>query len=167
MAVSKYKELTWHWCWCRWCILSHQSTGSGRWSCWFGSASTPCSSFENDTSLTEPDPSTSPPADGGTPLINNAIFNNWRRSNQSWLIQVTCCSRQKFNLLPSVPKYSLTTCKTYKLRNSLVPAATGLLRNTFYFYFNQVLWHFIIFFFIVLIVFTVLPNGCLLLLAVQ
>lgn len=44
--------------------------GSGRWSCWFGSASTPCSSSGNDTLPTEPDPSTSPPAEGEKTLIN-------------------------------------------------------------------------------------------------
>lgn len=59
------REPTWRWCWCRWCTRSRRSTGSGRWSCWFGSASIPCSSSGNGTSQTEPVPSTSQPAGEG------------------------------------------------------------------------------------------------------
>lgn len=58
------KKPTWCWCWYRWCTRFHQSKGSGKWSCWFGSATTPCSSFENDTLPKEPDPSISTPAQG-------------------------------------------------------------------------------------------------------
>lgn len=67
---------TWRWCWCKWCTLSHQSMDSGRWSCWFWSASTLCSSFGNDTLLTEPDPSTSPPAEGRKLLLNIVLSIN-------------------------------------------------------------------------------------------
>lgn len=74
-GVCEHEEPTWHWCWCRWCTRSHQSTGSGRWSCWFGSTSTPCSSSGNDTWPTKPDPSASLPAEGGTLLVSITVSN--------------------------------------------------------------------------------------------